>query len=330
METMILLLTLLAGPTAVVVPGGEGGIGFDDLIYSPALERFLVPGGRTGSVFLLDPTTRQLRAVGNLSKLSTWKGGHGQGATSADARADTLFVADRTTRRLFAVPIREGGTAVDAPLASGPDYVRWVEPRSEVWVTEPDASRIEIFRFEGGSKPALVHTAEIPVRDGPESLVIDAGHGRAYTNTWHDQTLAIGLEDRAVLGQWSNGCKDARGLAADVERAMLFVGCAEGLATVIDTAGKGRLAGRGTTGAGVDIVAYAASSHRLYVPSGKAGTLEVFGVQSDGSLKSLRRLPAAKEAHCVAADERGHVLVCDPPGGRLLFYQDEDAPGPTR
>ncbi|HET6984748.1 MAG TPA: hypothetical protein VFI53_21570, partial [Myxococcaceae bacterium] len=99
--------------------------------------------------------------------------------------------------------------------------------------------------------------------------------------------------------------------------------------TVIDTAGKGKLAGRATTGAGVDIVAYAASTRRLYVPSGKAATLEVFAVEADGALRSLRRVPAAQGSHCVAADERGHVVVCDPSGGRLLFYED-DAPGPAR
>ena len=43
----------------------------------------------------------------------------------------------------------------------------------------------------------------------------------------------------------------------------------------------------------------------------------------------LRRMPAAEGSHCVAADEQGHVVVCNPRGGRLLFYEDE-APGPAR
>jgi hypothetical protein len=326
---IIPLLILLVGPTPIVVPGGEGGIGFDDLVFSGALGRFVVPGGRTGSVFLLDPATRRLEALGRLSKLPTWQGGHGQSATSADATADTLFVADRTSQRLFAIPVHGDAPAAETPLESGPDYVRWVEPTGEVWVTEPEASAIEVFRFQRGARPALVRAAKIAVPDGPESLVIDPAHGRAFTNTWHDRTLGIGLKDRAIGAQWSNGCKGARGLAADVEHGLLFVGCAEGAATVIDTAGKGRVTGKATTGAGVDIVAFAVGARRLYVPSGKAGTLEVFGVDDDGSLRSLRRLPAAMQSHCVAVDERGHVVVCDPRGGRLLLYED-DAPGPAR
>jgi hypothetical protein len=321
MLSLLLSGVVLAAPVAVSVPGGEGGIGFDDLVFSAPLGRFIIPGGRTGSVFLLDPATRRLEPIGALSKLPTWKGGHGQSATSADAGRGTLFVADRTTKRLFAIPADGKGTPAEAPLASGPDYVRWVEPTGEVWVTEPDAEAIEIFRFDPKARPALVQAGRITVPDGPESLVIDPEHGHAFTNTWHDKTLAISLRKRAETGRWSNGCKDARGLEADRARGLLLVGCAEGLATVIDTS-KGRLAGKATVGAGVDIVAYVPSTRRLYVPSGKAATLEAFEVQPDGSLRSLWQQAAAAGSHCVAADDRGHVVVCDPAGGRVLIFED--------
>ena len=56
--------------------------------------------------------------------------------------------------------------------------------------------------------------------------------------------------------------------------------------------------------------------------------LEAFEVEADGGLRALWREHAAPEAHCVATDDRGHVLVCDPRGGRLLLF--EDAAGPDR
>jgi hypothetical protein len=320
--SLVLVGVVLAAPVAVPVPGGEGGIGFDDLVFSSTLQRFVIPGGRTGAVFLMDPATRHLDSLGALSKLSTWKGGHGQSATSADTGRGTVFVVDRTTKRLLAIPADGKGTAAESPLASGPDYVRWVETTGEVWVTEPDAEAIEIFHFDPKARPALVPSGRIAVADGPESLVIDLEHGRAFTNTWHDRTLAIALRERSVTGRWSNGCKDARGLDVDRARGLLLVGCAEGLVTVIDTSGKGRVAGQARTGAGVDIVAYVASTRRLYVPAGKAATLEAFEVQADGSLRSLWRQPAVPEAHCVAADSEGHVVVCDPTGGRVLVFED--------
>jgi hypothetical protein len=248
--------------------------------------------------------TRRLESLGSLSKLPTWKGGHGQSATSADVGRGTVFVVDRTTRRLVALPADGKGTPAEASLASGPDYVRWVEPTGEVWVTEPDAEAIEIFRFDPKAQPALVQSGRIAIADGPESLVVDPEHGRAFTNTWHDRTLGIALRERSVTGRWSNGCKGARGLDMDRARGLLMVGCAEGAVTVIDTSDKGRVAGHASTGAGVDIVAYVASTHRLYVPAGKAATLEAFEVQADGSLRSLWRRPAVPEAHCVARGRR--------------------------
>src|SRR3954466_8590861 len=52
MITFTLALLLAASPTtvAVPIPGGNGGVGFDDLGFSPALHRLLVPGGRTGNL----------------------------------------------------------------------------------------------------------------------------------------------------------------------------------------------------------------------------------------------------------------------------------------
>src|SRR4051812_12630098 len=54
--TRAAFLVLLSGATAIAkpevaipvklaLPGGEGGIGFDDLMFSPALHRVLVPAG---------------------------------------------------------------------------------------------------------------------------------------------------------------------------------------------------------------------------------------------------------------------------------------------
>lgn len=323
---LIVARVLLAGPVGVPLPGGDGGIGFDDLVFSAPLGRFIVPGGRTGRVFLLDPATRKLEAVGALSKLPAWSGGHGQGVTSADARPGTLFAADRTARKLIALPLRGTGPLAEAPLEGGPDYVRWVEPTREVWVTEPGRKSIEIFRFDLTPAPALVRTGRIEVPDGPESLVVDAAHGRAFTSTWHDQTLVISLRERTVLARWTNGCKGARGLAADPERGLLFVGCEEGAVTVVDLGHGGRLAGRARTGTGVDVIAHDASSRRLYVPAADAGRLEVFEVSQDGSLRALWQAPTAAGAHCVASDGAGQVLVCDPKAGRLLLFQDGKTP----
>jgi hypothetical protein len=326
MIALVLVAALAAAPVPLPIPGGEGGVGFDDLVFSEALHRVLVPGGRIGAVFLVDPATRRLEKVGGLSKSESWTGGHGQGATSAAARPGTLFVADRESRRLLAVPLGAKAPSAAVSLEGGPDYVRWVEPTSEVWVTEPGRKSIEVFRFSAGARPTLAHTARIDVPDGPESLVIDVQRGRAFANTWHDETVAIDIKTRAIAARWKNGCKGARGLATDPARSLVFVGCEEGAAVVLDAARGGKVVGRAKTGAGVDLIAYALG--HLYVPGADAAMLDVLGVGPDGSLTPLWRAPTATQSHCVAADDMGHIYVCDPKAGRLLVFTDEN--GRTR
>src|SRR6478609_6543313 len=77
---------------AVAMANGSPGIGFDDLRWSQALGRVLVPGGRSGIVDLVDPDTRAVVAVDGFSKLGDFSGGHDDGPTSVDEGEGLLFV----------------------------------------------------------------------------------------------------------------------------------------------------------------------------------------------------------------------------------------------
>ena len=54
--------------TALPLPDGRGGIGFDDLRYDAASGTLLVPAGRTGNVDLIDPATKAVTPIGGFSK----------------------------------------------------------------------------------------------------------------------------------------------------------------------------------------------------------------------------------------------------------------------
>ncbi|HYQ81437.1 MAG TPA: hypothetical protein VEP68_08045, partial [Anaeromyxobacteraceae bacterium] len=205
------------------------------------------------------------------------------------------------------------------PLAGVPDYVRWVEPRREVWVTEPGREAIEVFRLATGGR--LERASSVRVPDGPESLVIDPARGRAYTNTWHGESLAVGLASRSVEARWPNGCRGSRGIALDAGRGLVFVGCEEGRAVALDLEAGGAVAGQVETGAGVDLIDWAPAGSRLYLAAGDAGELDVVAVEGRGALRLVERLPTAPGAHCVAADGRGDAWVCDPARGRLLAFR---------
>jgi DNA-binding beta-propeller fold protein YncE len=310
----------IAKPTSLAMPDGAAGIGFDDLGFSPVLHRVLAPGGRTGKLDLVDPKTQAIESVSGFSTdADKFGGGHGEGTTSADVGGGMIFASDRSRGEVTVVDPKTMKITASTKLAGGPDYVRWIEPTSEVWVTEPNKKQIEVFTLDKGK---LVHKSAIDIAGGPESLVVDATRGRAYTHTWEDSTVAIDLAKHKELARWKNGCKASRGIALDEKRALLFVGCDEGKATVLDLAHDGKLLGSATTGKGVDIIAYNATLAHLYVPGGDSATLTILGVGKDGKLDVLGSIATAEDSHCVAADDAAHAYVCDPKHGTLLVVSD--------
>ncbi len=309
-----------SAPAVIPIPGGEGGVGFDDLRFSPTLGRVIVPAGRTGSIVLVEPAQWRLTRIEGFAAKPDFGGGHDDGVTSADEGRGFLFAVDRTSERLAVVDPADGRVVSSARLAGSPDYVRFVEPAGQVWVTEPDKERIEIFRLEG-NPPKPIHDDFLEVRGGPESLVIDAAGGRAYTNLWKSETVVLNTKNRGVVARWQNGCAGSRGIALDEERGFLFVGCSEGSGVALD-AKSGKILGQIRAGNGIDIIDYSPSLHHLYLPGAKSATLAVVAVSATGVLSLLGEVPTAQGSHCAVADVSGHIYVCDPGAGRLLVVRD--------
>jgi hypothetical protein len=197
-----------AAPAAIEIPGGSGGIGFDDLRFSVSLGKILVPAGRAGSLVLLDPATRSVTAIEGFSSKKEYGGGHDDGVTSADSGSGWIFATDRTSGLIAVIDPGNRRIVSRSKLGGAPDYVRYVEPVGEVWVTEPDSERIEIFHLLAGIPPAAVHEAFLSVPGGPESLVVDIRRGRAYTHLWNGKTVATTRNSRICIfrarraGRW--------------------------------------------------------------------------------------------------------------------------------
>jgi hypothetical protein len=317
-------------PAAVAVdlPDGAPGIGFDDLRFAPELHRVVAPAGRTGALVLVDPDTRAVTAIPGFTRDPNYGGGHGAGATSADAGDGLVFAIDRNARELDVVDPARAAIVARAPLAAGPDYVRYVEATREIWVTEPGAKQIEVFSLPAGTgAPAPAAVATISVANGPESLIIDAKRKRAYTHRWDDKTHAIDLSTRALVATWTNGCSGSRGIALDEARGFLFVGCDEGKAVVLDVDHDGRkLAELGPGVEGVDVIAYNPALGHLYLPGEGSKSMAILGVSSAGQLATLAIVRTAPGAHCVTQDDRGGAWVCSPEDGKLLYFRDDLPP----
>jgi hypothetical protein len=306
---------------SIPLPEGAAGIGFDDIQYSPVLNRVLIPSGRTGKVNLLDPQSVKVTSITGFSAEKNYKGGHGEGVTSISEGMGLLFITDRSSLKLDVVDPSSKAIIASASLASSPDYVRFVSMTNEIWVTEPENDQIEVFAFSDKQKSPL-HSGFVQITGGPESLVIDHARGRAYTHLWQGKTVAIDVKSRAVVATWSNSCKGSRGIALEETKGILFIGCSEGKAVSMNT-NDGKIISSLNSGSGVDIIDYNPILRHLYLPGATSGTMAIINVSSTGALSLLGTTPTISGAHCVTSDHARNVYVCDPHHGKILIIQDK-------
>jgi len=314
-----------AGAAPVALPGGSAGIGFDDMRISGDLSVLLVPGGRSGNLDIVDPSTEHVTSVGGFSTSASYSGDTSFGVTSADEGNSIIYATDRTSKTLSVVDPRQNAIVASVALASTPGYVRYVSPTNEVWVTEPDQAQIEIFTLPSSENTAPSHAAFIAVPGGPQSLEIDAssadgGGGVAYTQT-ATNTVAIDVSTRSVTGSWTNGCMNSEGLAVDGTNGWVISACAEGKVSVLNR--QGTTLGSATFSiSGFGQVAYDAQRTRLYLPSATAGAMGVVTLGLNGVPSIMGSLTTPGSGACAVTGGGGSVYVCAPAQGDLLFVHD--------
>ncbi|HET9932178.1 MAG TPA: hypothetical protein VFQ35_15855 [Polyangiaceae bacterium] len=307
----------------IKLPDTPPGIGFDDLRYSPNLHRVLVPSGRSGRLNLIDPDTLAVTSIEGFSTKAEYSGGHDDGPTSVEEARGLLYVTDRSSQKLVVVDSATRRARGNVALSAEPDYVRFVSATNELWVTEPAADQIEILKLRSDGLP--VPSATVHVENGPESLVIDASRGRAYTHRWQKTTLAVDVTTHEIVAEWANGCVASRGIALDEQRGWLFSGCSEGTVSVLDVAHAGKLLSQLERGSGFDVIGYNARLGHVYLAGGACSCLVILGVNPQGQLSFLERASAPSSTHCAVADDAGNAWVCDPDAGSILRFVDHHA-----
>lgn len=306
----------LGGSTTVTLPNGAPGIGFDDLRSSSL--GLIVPGGRSGNVYVVRPDGAVDTIIGGFSTSPKHEGGHGFGATSADEASNgLLLVTDRTTQSLDVVDPKTRAITTTIPLAAGPDYVRFVGSKNEAWVAEPDGSQIEIVSLD-----SMKSVGAIPIENGPESMEADDARHRVYVHRWQKSTLAIDIDKRSIAEEWANGCAASRGLAVDRDRGWVIAGCLEGTMSVLDANDHGRPLGSIAHGSGFDVIGYSPSLRHVYMVGFTCKCLVMLGLSSKGVPSLLERFDAPGDGSCAVADDRGHAWVCGPDQGVLHRYDD--------
>lgn len=309
--------------TPISLPGVSAHAGFDDMDYTPSLNRIIVPGGVSGTLFLIDPQTNAVSKAAQVSPPRKPHRHRDEGTSSA-AYAHGYFIASNHNNQSLAIVDAKSGTEVeDVKLLSDSDYVRYFATVNEIWATEPDAHQIQIFRADFSAKvPILASIGTVSIPGGPESLEFDPKTGQAYTNLWTNETLAINVHTRKVAEHWHNTCHHSSGLALAPNKHLLFVACRQGKIVALNLTKPGTIAATAKTGSGVDIIAWNPTLEHLYVPGARSATLTILHLTATDHLERVTTVKTAKGAHCIATDGKSKAYVCDPRHGRILAVTD--------
>lgn len=301
------------GARAISLPGAADDIDFDDIVYSPALQRVLVPARKSG-LYLVEPDSGAATRVQYAGEV-----------TSADEGRGLLFLADRAASKVIAVDPTDGRTVSSISTAAPPDYVRYVSSSGQLWVSQPagSPSGVAIFAVAQTPEAEMQPAGFIPVTDGPEGLTVGAAGLRAYTHAGGD-LVALDVSGRAVTARWPTGCEETHGFPRLDERlGVVLASCAaDGAVTLLDLEG-GRQLGRYEVGGGEALPAHSERSGHFYVRSDPGGVIATLQASKDG-LTLVRQVEVPKRGHCLTADDRGHYWTCDSQQGRVLSFDDPD------
>jgi DNA-binding beta-propeller fold protein YncE len=316
----------------LLLPGATGLVTLDYFAWDRSTDKLWVPAGNLGRVDVIDGKTDEItRITGFQTKEIELKGRKvvigptsvtiGKGVVYVGNRADSsiCMIDAKTTKLGDCIQI----ASLSDGIAAAPDGVVYVAPTEELWVTRgappigipsPDQS---ITILDASSSKLKLKT-KIPLGGSAEGYAVDERRGLFYTNLEETkQTIAVDVHQRKIVSRWQSGCDEARGLALDKARQLLFVACSDRVVSM-NVGGNGQLVGSISTGDGLDNIDYSETQRTLYAAASKAASLTIAEVNDRGNLNSLAVVPTTMGARGVVAGKNGTAYVTDPVRGRIL------------
>jgi len=296
------------------------GVSMDYIAYDREHHRVWVPAGNTGNVDVVDVTNDRVAKVGGFATSEVQRQGKTRtvGPSSATVGSGVVYVGNRGDSSVCAVDAESLRKGPCVKLESMPDALVYVGAAKEVWATTPRDRSITI--LDAASPSALTVKAKITLEGAPEGFALDDPHGLFYTNLEDaDRTLTIDVAQRKVTRTWLSHCgsQGPRGLALDRAANVLLVACTDRV-KALDVKHDGKELSAIETGAGVDNIEYAESSHELYVAAAAAAKMTIARVESNGTLKTEAVVPTAAGARNAVVTADGTAYLTDSPQGRLL------------
>jgi hypothetical protein len=306
----------------VPLPGAKAPVTLDLVAYDRSSGRVWVPVGDTASVDVFQIATGTFRRVDGFKAVRREMHGHqrAMGPSSVTIGDGVAYVGTRSTSEVCAVDEASLTRGRCLALAASPDFVTFVAPAREVWVTLPRKQSIAVLDATnpGDLRPKLVIEAPGSV----EGAAVDAVHGLYYTNLEdQNKTLGIDIGSHTIKSTWTAGCGEGgpHGIAVDPSRRFVFVACSNGV-RILDAAHNGATLGTIEAGDGVDDIAYDADKHLLYVAAARSHRLTIARVDAKAGSTVIATGSTSQRGRNAVGDADGNIYVADAGSAALLVF----------
>jgi DNA-binding beta-propeller fold protein YncE len=295
---------------------GTGDVSMDYIAFDPTTNSLWVPGGNTAAVDVVDVATGKVRQIQNLttSQVQARGGTRVLGPSGVSIGEGVVYIGNRGGSEVCAFNARTLARVACQPLDARPDGVAYVAPTKEVWVTTPGEQGIRI--LDGTT---LAQKTKLTYPGNPEGYAVDAKRGRFYTNLEDkDRTVAIDLKTHETVATWNPACGGGgpHGLALDVARGHLFIGC-DATAEVMNVGGDGVVLSKVETGDGVDDIHYESATHLLYVGAARGARLTIARADSAGKLTTVAQVATQNGARNGVVTKDGTIYLAHGGGVKL-------------
>ena len=191
-------------------------------------------------------------------------------------------------------------------------------------IYDPASGHIFSINHSGGDvtviDPAAADKNSVTiVVGGVLEFAVSDGAGHVFVNVEDkDETVQIDSRANRVLARWplASGTRPT-GLAIDIDRHRLFVGCGNQKMIVLDSQ-SGKVLAAMAIGQGVDGVAYEPTLGVAISANGRDGTISVIKETSAGNFVIIGTPKTLKGARTITVDTKRHqaLLPCNVPDGK--------------
>lgn len=272
--------------------GGEGG--WDYLTVDAQAHRLYV--SHATKIVVID--TESFKPVGEIADTP---GVHGIALAPELGRG---FSSNGRENKVSIVDLKTLKTIQKVTTGENPDAILY----------EP--ARKEVYAFNGRGKSATVIDAEkgtviatIPLEGKPEFAQADSKAGKVFVNLEDLNSIkVIDTAKHAVAATWPIAPgESASGMAIDLDKHRLFIGCDNKLMLMIDDT-NGAVVYSVPIGEGVDANAFDPATKLAFASSGGSATVTIAREESPALLKIVQTLKTVKGARTMALDPLTHRI----------------------